>query len=644
MGEHRDKMARTSFSPTLDVPKPQAATMVVAASDSLNPERADYVCDGVADEVEINAAHAALPVDGGRIVLLEGTYTLAAPIVITKDVTLEGQTTPYYTPVGRGTSIVNGGIGTDAIQLTGDHDFTPAVKNMMISGSGATGNGITITKAGNFILDNLIIDDVGAKGVEVLGCWVGKITNCEIRHNGDHGISLDFSGADRCTAIEISSCHFGANTTYDVYMLGALNVTVKDNYFEHYTTTETFIYTQDSSPDIVNNYFSADNAGTDLVRIVGGGVLIDGNNFGGAHASGVYVTYAAVRIVNNTFNSGSTTEEIYLGDTTVRAIISNNIILTEDAFGIDSNFNGPLEIRGNQIICSGTGFADDAIRVLLAVGAIVADNYITGARQYGIRTFGSSTLIANNTVIGSQRAQVYVAADNCRVLGNLIKDGAIEGILTTAAAISGIISGNHLDGNGVLGLSLDAASVGIVAYDKYVDSFVDVLAASANYIVNAQNLVNGAVTLTGSQPKYPRGLVFDITEGTPGDVSDYTMTVVGINGKGQTITEVFTFADDGLTFSSDNAFDHVTSITLADVVDAGGAATLDVGIDERLGLMNRIYEALDIWKITKNGAKQVVAQAQVDTDFDLYDMSVIGLVLNDDFEIWYKSSLNLINA
>lgn len=51
----------------------------------------DYLCDGAADQVEINAAITALPSTGGEIVLLDGTYTLSAAIAINKHkVTLRG--------------------------------------------------------------------------------------------------------------------------------------------------------------------------------------------------------------------------------------------------------------------------------------------------------------------------------------------------------------------------------------------------------------------------------------------------------------------------------------------------------------------------------------------------------------------------
>ena len=43
-----------------------AATVVVAASDSLNKAAANYVCDGVDDDVEIQEAIDALPAGGGK--------------------------------------------------------------------------------------------------------------------------------------------------------------------------------------------------------------------------------------------------------------------------------------------------------------------------------------------------------------------------------------------------------------------------------------------------------------------------------------------------------------------------------------------------------------------------------------------------
>ena len=50
----------------------------------------DYLCDGTADEVEINAAIAALPENGGEVRLLDGN--VSSNIVLSHDnVILSGQ-------------------------------------------------------------------------------------------------------------------------------------------------------------------------------------------------------------------------------------------------------------------------------------------------------------------------------------------------------------------------------------------------------------------------------------------------------------------------------------------------------------------------------------------------------------------------
>jgi hypothetical protein len=76
------------------------ATWVVAAVDSVAPEKAnaDYVCDGVADEVQITAALAG----GGRVVLLDGTYVLSAAATLISGVALVGMGAGVSTLSGSG--------------------------------------------------------------------------------------------------------------------------------------------------------------------------------------------------------------------------------------------------------------------------------------------------------------------------------------------------------------------------------------------------------------------------------------------------------------------------------------------------------------------------------------------------------------
>jgi parallel beta-helix repeat protein len=68
------------------------SVLVVAARDSseLSKSRADVVCDGIADEVEIGSALAAVS-PGGKVVLTEGTFHCNEDLHFEPHTTLEGQ-------------------------------------------------------------------------------------------------------------------------------------------------------------------------------------------------------------------------------------------------------------------------------------------------------------------------------------------------------------------------------------------------------------------------------------------------------------------------------------------------------------------------------------------------------------------------
>ena len=65
--------------------------VVGSAADGWTEKDCDYLCDGVDDQVEIQAAIDALPESGGEIHLLEGSYNLTGQFTLTKpDVTIRG--------------------------------------------------------------------------------------------------------------------------------------------------------------------------------------------------------------------------------------------------------------------------------------------------------------------------------------------------------------------------------------------------------------------------------------------------------------------------------------------------------------------------------------------------------------------------
>ena len=68
----------------------RSATFVIAASDSLHKDQADYVCDGTNDQTEVKQAVDALPSFGGTIRLLPGNYMFTAGVVVDKPVSILG--------------------------------------------------------------------------------------------------------------------------------------------------------------------------------------------------------------------------------------------------------------------------------------------------------------------------------------------------------------------------------------------------------------------------------------------------------------------------------------------------------------------------------------------------------------------------
>src|SRR5690606_33670066 len=63
----------------------KTARIVIGTSTSgWESKDCHYLCDGVDDQEEINAAIQALPVSGGEIIILDGTYNITAKINVNK--------------------------------------------------------------------------------------------------------------------------------------------------------------------------------------------------------------------------------------------------------------------------------------------------------------------------------------------------------------------------------------------------------------------------------------------------------------------------------------------------------------------------------------------------------------------------------
>lgn len=195
---------------------PRVATLFVAANDALDRSRAqaDYLCDGVADDVQINEALNALPAGvQGRVVLSEGTFNIVDPITIpANNITLRGQ--------GRSTFIDGDGLATGehGIVLSGFTNCT--IKKLAIQtqdGGGKNCHCIFIEDGANsFEIEYVTIVNSDSDGIAIEGTNIvdGCIHNCHIDDVDDYGIAVSMDNGNSMLRLHI----------YDNFVTGAGNV------------------------------------------------------------------------------------------------------------------------------------------------------------------------------------------------------------------------------------------------------------------------------------------------------------------------------------------------------------------------------------------------------------------------------------
>lgn len=212
---------------------PRTATRYVAAYNSSDRSRAqaDLICDGVADDVQINAMLNDLPASGGRVVLSEGDFVLSESILIPDDsVILEGQGWSTY---------LNGlalGIGDHAIQISGHSNCQ--IRNLAVStraGGGTTVHCIYIEDGANdFKIIGIYFVNSDSDAIHIEGTSItrGVISGCFIEGADDNGISIDMDAMDLSVNFDIHDNYIfscGVSGIYFGLCAGHYYHTIADN-------------------------------------------------------------------------------------------------------------------------------------------------------------------------------------------------------------------------------------------------------------------------------------------------------------------------------------------------------------------------------------------------------------------------------
>ena len=237
----------------------EGATAYVGTNACREPHLNYFLTDGVADDVQINAAEAyvtALGGFGGTIMLEKGTYVLAAGGEI-------APTGSDITYIGQGAStFING----DAL-LTGEHAFNISgqtdctIRDLMVQtedGGGKTSHCVYIEDGANrFLIDNVLFLASDDQGVHIEGAATvgGSIINCEFISTDGTAIMVDMDGgADLMTLLEIKDNNIAS--------AGAEAIELND--------------TEDSM--VVNNIIATSGADGILLETTADNNLVEGNS------------------------------------------------------------------------------------------------------------------------------------------------------------------------------------------------------------------------------------------------------------------------------------------------------------------------------------------------------------------------------
>lgn len=213
-----------------------SATFVVAASDSTSDGklRADYVCDGTDDDVQIQAALDALPSGGGKVLLLEGTFTIGTTIAPIKDNwDLSG--------MGKGTIVKLKNSGNTNIFKTNDGITDWTIRDIYFDGNKAN----QASAAAAIYIDNTsmagmhsFLHNIRVENSKGVGIYAIKPRRCHlvqsiIQNNDSHGIHItdehlemygcriQYNGGDGLHAEDmadniLTDCQFQHNTGHGI--------------------------------------------------------------------------------------------------------------------------------------------------------------------------------------------------------------------------------------------------------------------------------------------------------------------------------------------------------------------------------------------------------------------------------------------
>ena len=361
-------------------------TVAAATAPDVFKQRADFVCDGTADQIEVNAAIAALPATGGKVVCV-GDFSLSSPILVNRyGVTLEGvgignRVGGSQATIGTRFKAVSGLTGQVILVQETANDkpcYGTTLRDFTIDGGyiGTDTDGI-LFRANRSRIDNVHVHRCTGWGIHVRGYTAAErdgivwwdtydttLGFCQVADCYNTGVrATSTSGGGVWFDLNAPDCHLLGSVIYNNYdnlRIGSSSEQITSNHFYDSERYNIWLDSSGSRTKIIGNkvegsgqhglFFDNTSAGTSAVQVVGNNFKNSGDsadntydhiNIVGASGNG----HTSTVIAANTFTKDSATENKSRHAINMSSA-PQGLIISDNAFGSDSHY-GSTRVNGS---------------------------------------------------------------------------------------------------------------------------------------------------------------------------------------------------------------------------------------------------------------------------------------------------------
>ncbi len=340
----------------------RSTTLTIASNDSsnLSKAQADYTCDGVDDQIQIQAAIDSLNAIGGDIYLSPGVFNISSVINITVPITWHGSGVGEHwagsAPYGYYGSILSAvaGFTGKMINISGSH-YGGGFYNLGISGDNMNpavlipNTAVDVDNAGDFVVHHCFLFNLPFQSAIRLNNHGSWIDLCDFEYN-----RLVTAGAIDATNYRnwITNCYFSTNRS-------AIEISSKWQHIHNCVFTNSKRYhigcaspSEQKISSCTFETWNSDNSGWAAIRfynsplynhIINSSFNATGcNGSEGIQDNGTALDYCNIN--NNIFYGFGATSPIDLSSAGTHNIVRNNIGYITENSGTATLVNGTTSI------------------------------------------------------------------------------------------------------------------------------------------------------------------------------------------------------------------------------------------------------------------------------------------------------------